>query len=63
MLALAPAVSVPKLQLSVPALMEHEPGPLYAGLMVQLTPAQEGKGSLKLAEVASPEPEFPAERV
>jgi hypothetical protein len=45
---------LPKLQLSVWPEMEHVPGPLYAGLMLQFGPV--GRVSLRVAEVAVPAP-------
>ena len=54
--AAAPEARFPKLQLSVWLAIEHVPGPLYAGLMLQLTPGPAGNGSLKAAEVAVPAP-------
>ena len=46
----------PKLQLRVWPLMEQVPGPLYEGLMAQLTPVPDGSGSFNVAEVAVPDP-------
>jgi hypothetical protein len=56
----APDARFPKLQLSVPLAIEQVPGPLYAGLMLQLTPVPDGKGSLSAAAVAVPAPVLPA---
>jgi hypothetical protein len=47
---------LPKLQLKTPLEIAHVPGPLYAGLIDQLTPVPEGSVSLKVAEVAEPDP-------
>ena len=52
----APDARLPKLQLSVPLAIEHVPGPLYAGLMLQLIPVPAGNASLSVAEVAVPAP-------
>jgi hypothetical protein len=54
--AVAPDDRLPKLQFSVPLAIEHVPGPPYAGLMLQLTPAPVGKVSLSVADVAVPAP-------
>jgi hypothetical protein len=43
--------------------MAHVPGPLYAGLMLQLTPVPVGKVSLRVTELAEPVPVLLAERV
>ena len=61
--AVVPAARLPKLQLSVPLAREQVPGPLYAGLMLQLTPAPDGRGSLSAAEVAGPGPALVAASV
>jgi hypothetical protein len=47
---------LPKLQLSVCPEIEHVPGPLYAGLMLQAGP--EGRVSLRVAVVTVAEPAF-----
>jgi len=52
--AVVPVPRFPKLQFSVPLAIEQVPGPLYAGLMLQLTPVPDGRGSLSAAEVAVP---------
>src|SRR5208283_893401 len=50
--AFAAGAKLPRLQLSVPPAIEHDPGPLYAGLMLHPIPLPAGNGSLKLAELA-----------
>jgi hypothetical protein len=54
---------VPKLHVSVWLAMEQVPGPLYAGLILQLTPVPAGSGSLSVAEVAAPVPALPTTSV
>ena len=54
--AVAPAPRFPKLQLSVWPEIEHDPGPLYEGLMLQPIPDPEGNGSLNVTDVAVPTP-------
>ena len=54
--AVAPDARFPKLQLNVWPAMEQPPGPLYAGLMLQLIPVPAGNVSLRVAAVAVPEP-------
>jgi hypothetical protein len=61
--AVAPDVRFPKAQLSVPLAIEHEPGPLYAGLMLQLIPVPVGNGSVSVAAVAVPAPLLVTARV
>jgi hypothetical protein len=55
-LAAAPAARFPKLQVSVWLAIEHVPGPLYAGLMLQPIPVPVGNESLRVAAVAVPVP-------
>jgi hypothetical protein len=59
--ALEFAARLPKLQLSVWPEIEQVPGPVYAGLMLQLRP--EGNVSLRVAEVAAPAPVLPTTTV
>ena len=51
-----PAARLPKLQariwLPTAPMMEHVPGPGYAGLMLQLMPVPAGSGSFKVTLVA-----------
>jgi hypothetical protein len=54
--AVPPAARFPKLQVSVWLTIEHVPGPLYAGLILQLTPVPAGSESLSVADVAVPAP-------
>jgi hypothetical protein len=61
--AVAPDVRFPNAQLSVPLAIEHVPGPLYAGLMLQLIPVPAGNGSVSVAAVAVPAPLFVTARV
>jgi hypothetical protein len=44
------------LQVNTPLEIEHVPGPVYAGLMLQLIPVPAGSVSLNVAEVAAPTP-------
>jgi hypothetical protein len=57
--AVALDARLPKLQLSVPLVIAHVPGLVYAGLMLQLIPVPDGSGSLRVAEVAVPAPVLP----
>ena len=54
--AVAFAAKLPRLQLSAPLAIKQAPGPVYGGLMVQPTPVPDGNESLRLAEMAAPEP-------
>ena len=54
--AVAPDDRFPKLQLNVWLAMEQVPGPVYAGLMLQVTPVPVGNVSFRVAAVAVPEP-------
>jgi hypothetical protein len=47
---------LPKLQVNVPLVITQVPGPLYAGLMLQLIPVPVGKLSASVAAVAVPAP-------
>jgi hypothetical protein len=51
-----PDARLPKLQFNVPLVIEQLPGPLYAGLMLQLIPVPVGKVSLSVADVTVPVP-------
>jgi hypothetical protein len=57
--AVAPDAKLPKLQFSVPLVIAHVPGLVYAGLMLQLIPVPVGKVSLSVAAVAVPAPVLP----
>jgi hypothetical protein len=52
----APGARLPKLQLSVSFAIVQEPGPLYAGLMLQSIPVPVGNGSFNVADVAAAAP-------
>ena len=56
--AVPPGVRFPNAQLSVPLEIEHVPGPLYAGLMLQPIPVPAGNTSDSVAAVAVPGPPF-----
>jgi hypothetical protein len=56
--AVALAARFPKLQVRVWPAIAQVPGPLYAGLILQLTPVPDGSVSLNAAEVAVPDPEL-----
>jgi hypothetical protein len=62
-LAEAPGPRFPKLHVRTCPEIEHVPGPLYAGLIDQLTPVPEGSVSLSVAAVAVPELELLAASV
>jgi hypothetical protein len=51
------------LQLNVWLAMEHVPGPVYVGLMLQLMPVPDGNVSLRVADVAIPLPVLLAAKV
>ena len=55
-LAVAADARFPKLQLNVWLAMEQVPGPVYAVLMLQVTPVPVGNVSFRVAAVAVPEP-------
>jgi hypothetical protein len=55
----APETMSPNEQLNVFDTIEHVPGPAYAGLIDQLTPAPVGNGSESVTDFAVPAPEFP----
>jgi hypothetical protein len=61
--AVAPDDRFPKLQLNVWLAMEHVPGPVYVGLMLQLMPVPDGNVSLRVADVAIPLPVLLAAKV
>jgi hypothetical protein len=54
----APGAMSPNEQCNVPDVIAHDPGPAYAGLIDQLTPAPAGSGSDNVAAVAEPAPVF-----
>jgi hypothetical protein len=58
--AVAPDARFPKLQLKLWLVIEHVPGPLYAGLMLQAMPVPVGSGSLSDTDKADAAPVFPA---
>src|SRR5208283_3889235 len=61
--AAAPEARFPRLQLSVWFAIEHAPGPLYAGPMLQAMPVPAGNGSFRVADVAVPAPLLVTARV
>ena len=56
--AAPPDVRFPNAHVSVPLVIEHVPGPLYAGLMLQPIPVPAGNASDSVAAVAVPGPPF-----
>ena len=56
--AVPPGARFPNAQLRVPLEIEHVPGPLYAGLMLQPIPVPAGNASDSVAAVAVPGPLF-----
>ena len=61
--AVAFDATFPKAQVRVWLVIAHVPGPVYAGLMLQVIPVPEGSVSLKIADVAAPVPLLAAIRV
>ena len=61
--AVPPGDRAPKLQLRLPLAIAQLPGPLYAGLMLQLRPVPVGSTSLSAAEDAAPVPLSLTDRV
>jgi hypothetical protein len=55
-IAVAFDAKFPKLQLSSWLVIEHVPGPLYVGLMLQVIPVPDGRGSFRAAVAAVPAP-------
>jgi len=56
--AVPPGGRSPRLQVRVPLAIQHVPGPLYAGLMLQLIPGPVGRTSLRAADTAVRGPEL-----
>jgi hypothetical protein len=55
--AVAPAAKSPTAQFNVWFEIEHEPGPAYAGPIVQLMPIPPGSASASVTPMAAPLPE------